>query len=177
MALKHSFRLLSEMKEFATFTAAEQRYIRRSLDVGLDRHDAVERWARYGAEAQAIGAQARRYRMLDLIRACVPDDLEIDAIESCVGPLITLAASDLGEGKIASFASFRFLYERLVGPMSRPWLASVFCAAAALPQIHPDQRKLLLQSIKGNEAVAPGWSSLEPLFYPEWVEKVPEAVS
>lgn len=177
MAQKHSVRLLSEMSEFATFTAAEQRYIRRSLDVGLNRRDAVERWARNGDEAATIGNQARRYRMLDLIRACVPDDLEIDAVESCVGPLITLAASDLFDGKISSFAAFRFLYERLVGPAARPWLPSVFCAAAALPSLHPDQRKLLLQSIKGYEATAPGWSSLDPLFYPEWVEKVSEVVS
>ncbi len=175
MPQNHSFRLLSEMREFATFSAAEQRYIRRSLDVGLIR-DAVARWARSGEEA-AIETQARRYRTLDFIRACVPDDLEIDAVESCVGPLITIAASDLGEGKIASFAAFRFLYERLIGAAVRPWLTSVFCAAAALPSLHPDRRKLLLQSLKGYEAVAPGWSSLQPLFYPEWVEKVPEAVS
>lgn len=177
MAQKHSLRLLTEMSEFATFTAAEQRYIRRSLDVGLSRQDAAARWARNGDEASAIGIQARRYKMLDLIRACVPDDIEVDAVECCVGPLITLAASDLSEGKIASFAAFRFLYERLVGPSVRPWLPSVFCAAAALPLLHPDLRKQLLGSIKGYEATAPGWSSLEPQFYPEWVEKVPEAVS
>ena len=33
---------LAEMKEFASFGSATQRYIRRSLDVGLDRADAVE---------------------------------------------------------------------------------------------------------------------------------------
>ena len=177
MIQKYSHRLLTEMSEFATFTAAEQRFVRRSLDAGLTRHDPVERWARNCEEVATIGAQTKRYRMLALIRACVPDDLEIDAVESCVGPLITLAASDLSEGRLGSFAAFRFLYERLVGPAVRPWLPSVFCAAAALPNLHPDQRKLLLQSIKGYEATAPGWSSLEPLFYPEWVEKVPEAVS
>ena len=177
MTQTHSVRLLSEMSEFATFTAAEQRYIRRSLDVGLSRRDAAARWARNTDEGAQIGSQAKRYRTLDLIRACVPDDLDIDALESCVGPLITLAASDLSDGRISSFAAFRFLYERLIGPAARPWLPSVFCAAAALPNLHPEQRKLLLQSIKGYEAVAPGWSNLEPLFYPEWVEKVPEVVS
>ena len=176
MSTNHSFRMLSEITEFATFTAAEQRYIRRSLDVGLHRQDAVGRWARHGEEAATIGIQARRYRTLDLIRACVPDDLEIDAVESWAGLLISIAASDLSEGRIASFAAFRFLYERLIGAGVRPWLPSVFCAAAALPSLHPNRRMLLLQSIKGYEAVAPGWSSLEPLFYPEWVEKVSEAV-
>ena len=80
MAQKHSVRLLSEMSEFATFTAAEQRYIRRSLDVGLNRHDAAARWARNADEGAQIGSQAKHYRMLDLIRVCVPEDLDIDAV-------------------------------------------------------------------------------------------------
>ena len=33
MTQDQSSRMLSEMKDFAAFTAAEQRYIRRSLDV------------------------------------------------------------------------------------------------------------------------------------------------
>lgn len=177
MAQKHSIRLLAEMSEFGTFTSAEQRYIRRSLDVGLNRLDAVQRWARNGDEGAAIVNQARRYRMLDVVRSCIPDDPENNAVELFVGPLIALAASDLSEGKIASFAAFRFLYERLVGSMARPWLPSVFCAAAALPHLHPEQRKLLLQSVRGFDAAAPGWSILEPLFFPEWVEKVAEVVS
>ena len=177
MTQDQSSRILSEMKEFATFTAAEQRYIRRSLDIGLDRRDAAERWARHSAEAAKIADQSRRYRMLDLIRACVPDDIGLDETESFIGPLITLSAGDLEEGKIISFAAFRFLYERLIGPTVRPWLPSIFCAAAALPYVHPEQRRVLLQSIKSHDATAPGWSSRQSAFYPEWVEKVPESVN
>lgn len=36
--------VLAEMKEFAGFSAATQRYIRRSLDIGLDREDAMAMW-------------------------------------------------------------------------------------------------------------------------------------
>ena len=43
--------------------------------------------------------------------------------------------------------------------------------AAALPQIRPERRKHLLQSISEAAATAPGWSSRAPSFYPEWVEK------
>ena len=39
-------RTINELREFAEFTPAEQRYIRRSLDVGLGRRDAVSVWAR-----------------------------------------------------------------------------------------------------------------------------------
>ena len=42
---------ISEMREFAGFTPAEQRYIRRSLDIGLGRQDAFKLWAR-DAEAR-----------------------------------------------------------------------------------------------------------------------------
>ena len=48
---------------------------------------------------------------------------------------------------------------------------AAFCGAAALPQIRPNRRKHLLQSISEAAATAPGWSQREPSFYPEWVEK------
>ena len=37
---------LAEIKEFAGFAAGTQRYIRRSLDIGLERDDAIARWSR-----------------------------------------------------------------------------------------------------------------------------------
>jgi hypothetical protein len=36
----------------------------------------------------------------------------------------------------------------------------------------PDRRRTLLQSISESAATAPGWSTREPVFWPEWVEKV-----
>jgi hypothetical protein len=169
--------LLGEIKQFASFSAAEQRFIRRSLDVGLNRLDAVECWARSAGEASQIEAQARRYRMLELIRPCLSDDEDPEAAECFLAPLITLSAGDLGEGKLIEFEAYRFLYERLLGPEVRPWLVSAFCASAALPGLNPELRKELLQSIPVSDAVAAGWSIRSPLFYPEWVEKVPEAVN
>ena len=48
--------LISEMKEFASFPKATQRYIRRSLDVAYGRRDAIECWARDEGEAASIRA-------------------------------------------------------------------------------------------------------------------------
>jgi hypothetical protein len=169
--------MLAEMQLFASFEASEQRYIRRSLDVGLGRRDAAECWARSSAEAAEIEAQARRYRMVELIRACVPDEDSSEDADAFVASLMALAAADLGDGKLASFEAFAFLYERLIAPEVRPWLVSAFCAAAALPRIHPELRKQLLQSIPVSNVVAAGWSIRAPIFFPEWVEKVQEAVS
>jgi hypothetical protein len=163
---------LAEMKEFASFSAATQRYIRRSLDVGLGREDALARWSRDVVEAASIRAQTRVYNRLEHIRGHVPDDSGLDAVEPFFAPLVTVSAFDLGQDRLASFGAYRFLYERLIGANVRPWLPGAFCAAAALPHLHPEKRRTLLQSISEAAATAPGWSNREPCFYPEWVDKI-----
>lgn len=164
--------LISEMKEFASFPKSTQRYVRRALDVAYGRRDAVECWARDECEAAAIRAQARLYKQLDHLRLQVPDDSGLDMIDPFMGMLITVSAFDLGQERLDGFTAYRFLYERLIGASVRPWLPAAFCAAAALPHLHPDRRRILLQSISEGAATAPGWSSREPIFWPEWVEKV-----
>ena len=176
MDRNHATRLLSEMKQFAGFSPAEQRFIRRSLDVALKRCDAAACWARSGTEADEIAKQERRYRLIPLIRACIPGDDDMEATESFLAPLITMTAADLAESKLSGFEAYRFLYERVVGPEVRPWLLSAFCAAAAMPAIHPEFRKQLMESIPLQAVVVAGWSIQPPTFYPEWVEKVAEAV-
>jgi hypothetical protein len=163
---------LSEIREFASFSKGTQRYVRRSLDVGLNRRDAVTRWSRDIAEAASIRAQERVYRRLEFIRQHIPDDCGLDSMEPVMAPLITMSAFDLGQDRLGCFASYRFLYERLIGANVRPWLPAAFCSAAALPHLHPARRRTLLQSISEAAATAPGWSSREPMFLPDWVEKV-----
>lgn len=163
---------LAEMKEFATFSAATQRYIRRSLDIGLDRDDAMRRWSRDVVEAASIRAQARIYDRLPDIRACIPEDSGLDATEPFMTPLLMVTAFDLGQGRLTTFGAYRFLYERLVGAEARPWLPAAFCASAALPHLHSELRRKLLQSLSEAAATASGWSLRQPAFYPAWVEKV-----
>ncbi len=163
---------LAEMKEFAGFSAATQRYVRRSLDVGLDRDDALQRWSRDVVEAASIRAQARLYDRLPDIRVMVPDDSGLDSVEDFLGQLVAVSAFDLGQGRLTTFSAYRFLYERLIGAPIRPWLPAAFCAAAALPHLHPEMRRKLLQSISEAAATASGWSTREPSFFPYWVEKV-----
>jgi hypothetical protein len=169
--------LISEMKEFAGFSKSTQRYIRRSLDVAFTRSDPLGTWARDEVEASAIAAQSRFYKQLDHLRLQVPDDSGLDMIEPFLGMLVTVTAFDLGQERLPDFAAFRFLYERLLGASVRPWLPAAFCAAAALPHLHPERRRELLQSISESAATAPGWSSREAVFWPEWVEKVDHAAA
>src|SRR3954447_4843303 len=103
---------LVEMKEFASFSAATQRYIRRALDIGLGRRDAMRRWSRDVGEAASIRGQERVYRRLEHIRAHVPDDSGLDAMEPMMAALVTMTAFDLGQERLPDFASYRFLYER-----------------------------------------------------------------
>ena len=167
---------LEEMREFASFPKGTQRYIRRSLDLGLDRRDAARRWARDPAELARIRAQRHAYRRLDLVRATLAGMNGDGSAETLLTPLIGLTAFDLGEGRLPSFAAYRFLYERLIGARARPWLPAAFCAAAALPHLHPEVRRTLLASVSEAAATASAWSTREPLFVPEWVDKVELAV-
>jgi hypothetical protein len=163
---------LSEIKEFASFSSASQRYIRRSLDVAYDRSDAIAIWSRDSVEAYSIETQASHYVALGALRALVPDSSDLEQLHSFMGPLIGLSGFDLGQNRLDGFGAYRFLYERLLGANARPWLPSAFCAAASLPNLNPIKRRQLLQSISEAAATAPGWSQREPSFFPEWVEKI-----
>lgn len=166
---------IGEMREFAGFEPCEQRYIKRSLDIGMARCDAFKLWGRTEAENTAIRRQYVAYQDLKVLRAMVPQEGSMGEIESFLGKLVRMAAFDLAQERIASFSAFRFLYERLLGAEARPYLPAAFCAAAALPTIRPQQRKVLLQSLSEAAATAPGWSERRPCFYPEYVEDVEAA--
>lgn len=161
---------ISEMGEFAGFLPSEQRYIRRSLDIGLNRGDAIARWARDEEEAGAILAQSVVYADVAELRRMIPLIEGFEVFEPFLAALTRLTAFDLAQGRLTGFSSYRFLYERLLGPEVRPWLPAAFCGAAALPMIHPDSRRQLLQSISEAAATAQGWSTRAPAFFPEFVE-------
>ncbi len=163
---------LTEIKEFASFSAAAQRYVRRSLDVAFHRTDALAIWSRDSVESRSIAAQGRAYAALDDIRIAIPESGALEALPPFMGLLVAVSAFDLCQDRLDGFGSFRFLYERLLGASARPWLPAAFCAASSLPNLHPMRRSMLLQSISEAAATAPGWSEREPSFFPEWVEKV-----
>jgi len=162
---------INELREFASFDPAEQRYIKRSIDVGLGRQDAFKLWARDHCEVASIRSQYVAYQELKALRDALPDETSFDGIETFMGKLVRVSVFDLAQDRLECFSAYRFLYERLLGARVRPWLPSAFCAAAALPQIRPARRKQLLHSISEAAATAPGWSDREPVFFPEWVAK------
>jgi hypothetical protein len=161
---------IAELREFASFAPCEQRYIKRSLDIGLGRQDAFKLWARDAEERASIRRQYVVYQELKTLRGAEPDEASLDGIEVFIGKLVRVSAFDLAQDKLHGFSAYRFLYERLLGPEIRPWLPSAFCAASALPLILPERRKLLLQSLSESAATAPGWSERAPSFYPEFIE-------
>lgn len=167
--------VIGEMREFASFEPGEQRYIKRSLDIGLARSDAFKLWGRSESDTIAIRRQYVVYQDLKALRMAVPQDGGMSEVERFVSKATRMAVFDLEQEGLASFSAFRFLYERLLGPEARPYLPSIFCAAAALPMIRPQQRKILLQSLSEAAATAPGWSTRQPAFYPEFVEDVEAA--
>lgn len=163
--------MINELREFASFSPCEQRYIKRSIDIGLGRQDAFKLWARDASEIASIRSQYVAYQELKGLRGSIPAEDTLDGLDAFMGKLVRMAAFDLGQDKLESFSSFRFLYERILGARIRPWLPAAFCASSVLPQIRPDRRKQLLHSISEAAATAPGWSESEPSFFPEWIEK------
>ena len=161
---------IAELREFAGFTENEQLFIERGLDIGLGRGDAFKAWSRGAGDTASIRQQYLAYRELRSLRDSVPCESSLDGVQAFMGALLRITAQDLAQEQVDSFSAYRFLYERLLGACARPWLPSAFCGAAALPQIRPARRKMLLQSLSEAAATAPGWSEREPCFYPEKVE-------
>ena len=158
---------IAELREFASFSENEQRFIERSLDIALGRGDAFKSWGAEPGESSSIRGQYLAYRELKTLRDMIPCEATMDGLEAFIGTLIRITAQDLALERIECFSAYRFLYERLLGAKARPWLPAAFCGAAALPQIRPLRRKMLLQSLSEAAATAPGWSDREPCFYPE----------
>ncbi len=161
---------LIEMREFASFSSAAQRYIRRSL-ASLEEQAALAGLARTSSEAASISNQVDAYRRVKNLKVMIPSGDDVGDIGPFMSSLIVLTALDLSEKRLTSFAAYRFLYERLLGASVRPWLVPAFCAAAMLPCVHPAFRLKLLESVDPVAASSPGWSIREPVFFPQWIEK------
>lgn len=159
--------VLAELEEFGGFLGETQRYIRRSLDIALARSDPVARWARSQREATEIRAQIQVYGWLGSIRRLVPTGSALGEIGPFFTPLVAVSDFDIGTGHLTSFSAYRFLYERMLGAKARPWLASAFCAAAAMPHQELSGTKLIASL---GDAVDAPWSSHEATFYPEWID-------
>ncbi len=166
--------LITEMREFAGFTAREQRFIKIGLEIAADskQHEGLLlKWSRDLPESRALLCRQQIYADIKTIKELVPVGFNAGCIKSLMGPLVDFSNHDLIQGYIISFSAYRFLYERIFGVDIRPWLPGAFCAAAAMPNIAPENRRMLLQSISEAAATAPGWSSQKTVFFPEWIDK------
>ena len=123
---------IAELREFASFTEAEQLFIERGLDIGLGRGDAFKLWSCGAGDKAAIRQQYLAYRELRALRVSLPAEASLDGLQDFMGPLLRITAQDLAQERLDSFSAYRFLYERLLGAKARPWLPAAFCGAAAL---------------------------------------------
>lgn len=161
--------ILREMKEFAQLPVRSQRYIRRSLEVCCGDPNLARRFARNPLEVRSVETQIALYARIEAVRAATPVDDRSASILQFIELIAPMAEFDLTQRKIDSFAAFRFLYERLAGPASRPWLLNIFTHCATLPHLDPALRFSLLKSIDRESAAASNWSPREARFLPEWV--------
>ena len=166
MAQSHTAsQTIAEMREYAAFTPAEQFFIARSLDMARERGP-VPCGAGVSAHCSVTWTQYMAYRDLRAQRDKLRKNGSDNALQCFFGALVDVSAQDFARGHITSFDAYRFLYERLLGSATRPYLPASFCAAAALPTIAPDMRRSLLGSVNENIITTPRWSSREPAFFP-----------
>ena len=167
--LSSGARILRELEEFAAFPPETQAYIRHSLEI-RDRCREVPVADTCDDDAGNDVARIAFYGRLEQISAAIPVDDDIASVTTLMRWLVPITAFELAHTALGSFAAFRFLYERLLGAAVRPWLLGAFCTAAAMPQLHPQHRQKLLQSIGEAGCGAPSWSIREPLFFPESID-------
>lgn len=171
---------IAEMREFAAFSAEEQFFIERSLELGRapagvccsppNPDGSPPTRLPTCSQIQRSGYDELRH----LARDCAADQ-PLAVIEPFLAVLVRVTALDLARGMIASFAAYRFLYERLLGARVRPFFPAAFCAAAALPQIDPAGRARLVESVGYAVLATPGWSMREPIFFPRRIAEDPDA--
>ncbi len=101
---------IAEMREFASFTADEQSFITRSLDVFMGRGDAFKRWGREAGSTASIRTQYIAYRELRALRESRPCTHLLDGIASFIGALVRISAQDLAQEQLSCFSAYRFLY-------------------------------------------------------------------
>ena len=128
---------IAELREFASFTEAEQRYISGASTSRWVASDAFKVWSSKAGDTASIRQQYLAYRELRSLKDQVPCEGSLDGITEFMGALLRITAQDLAQEQVDSFSAYRFLYERLLGAKARPWLPSAFCGAAALPPIRP----------------------------------------
>src|SRR3546814_6213782 len=83
MERKQATQMIFEMQEFAALSAAEQRFICRSLDVAAWGADATTLWSRSPIETASIKAQNKLYRtLLEVIRNSIRSEEHTSELQS-----------------------------------------------------------------------------------------------
>ena len=91
---------IAELREFASFSENEQRFIERSLDIALGRGDAFKSWGAEPGESSSIRTQYLAYRELKTLRDMIPCEATMEGLEAFMGPLMRVSAQDLARERI-----------------------------------------------------------------------------
>lgn len=160
--------VIEEMAEFSELSPRTQRYIARSLAVAFTKPVRIDQWARSVWETSCMMVQLDLYMRLPEARKAVPKSNAYWELADFFRYAVPCAAFDLDERRLDGFAGFKFLYVRLLGASARPWLASLYAAAVALPNCRPDEF-YTSDAIWNLEVASGSWVQKEPQFMPEWV--------
>ena len=150
--------LAMEREEFLSFTLPERLHIARALAVARDdtcplSYLATEVAGHSMVSGMLFAEVAMRYRtgMLDEIRSRIPRDGEASANTRLIELLMPALIWELNLDLAVRFSPLRFLFERLIGPEIRPFMAAGYAAATLLPRFVREFQDEALHSIDLDE--------------------------
>lgn len=158
-------RFKEEQEEFSQFDLDTQQFITCSLLLATSPEEGLPLAARNLGGPVAL-AQADIYRMLEGARSKLPKSFAQWEMVEFFGYALAPSAFDLSLGKLTAFDAYRFLYERILGGGARPWLPSLYIAAATAPSVPRDISRRAVEQFPWEAEIDRDWHTLDPLFMP-----------
>lgn len=161
------FSIVDEMAQFASFPEATRRYICEALEIGFT---GVSNKPVVGDRLSAIASRLARmdvYHSMPFVRECISNkNYNLETWSKEFGLLHRYAQFDVQYAEMSDFKAFVFLYERLLGSAIRPWLLSIYLAAAASPRITEEAREQLLSGITAFDVAHDFVTAPAPKYFP-----------
>jgi hypothetical protein len=164
------FPIVDEMAQFAAFPQPTRDYICRALALG--REELNQGGVLTGSAWDIACELARRdmYFSLPMVRESLArKGFQLETWTTEFGLLHRYAQFDLQFSEMRDFGAFTFLYERLIGPAVRPWLLSIYLAAAASPKLVEEAREEAIARVTSYDVGNCIVDTPIPIYFPDVV--------
>jgi hypothetical protein len=155
------------MAQFASFPEATRHYISEALVMGLTKPGEKPWVANTLWESAAKLARMDVYHSIPVVRERIAaKGYQLETWSDEFGLLHRYAQFDLQHEEMSDFPAFVFLYERLLGPAIRPWLLSIYLAAAGSPLLTEKGRERAISGITMSDVAHDFVHAPTPRYFP-----------